>query len=199
MKSRRRCATRYWPCAASRARALLKTAPSPASSTSIRRKACSRRRRTCGWPSPRGASKATTSRTCRHRWPAHPGQLLRRPAQRGYRRFRIRDVEGIDDYASIREVVVRRFRKLRDDGDIFPDVLLIDGGIGQLHAAASAGRIEGHRAPPGQSCEEGGDGLYAPALRRPAPPPPHAGPAPAAVRPRRSAPLRTTLPPHPAS
>jgi excinuclease ABC subunit C len=54
------------------------------------------------------------------------------PFKPGYRRYRIRDVEGVDDYASIREVVARRFRKLRDDGDVFPDVLLIDGGIGQL-------------------------------------------------------------------
>jgi excinuclease ABC subunit C len=57
------------------------------------------------------------------------------PFKPGYRRFRLRDVEGIDDYASIREVVARRFRKLRDDGDVFPDILLIDGGIGQLRKA----------------------------------------------------------------
>ncbi|MCI0334471.1 MAG: excinuclease ABC subunit UvrC [Planctomycetes bacterium] len=60
------------------------------------------------------------------------------PFKPGYRRFRIRDVEGIDDYASIREVVARRFRKLRDDGDVFPDILLIDGGIGQLRKALEA-------------------------------------------------------------
>jgi excinuclease ABC subunit C len=60
------------------------------------------------------------------------------PFKPGYRRYRIRDVEGIDDYASIREVVARRFRKLRDDGDVFPDVLLIDGGIGQLRRAIEA-------------------------------------------------------------
>ena len=60
------------------------------------------------------------------------------PFKPGYRRFRIRDVEGIDDYASIREVVARRFRKLRADGDVFPDVLLIDGGLGQLRRAMEA-------------------------------------------------------------
>jgi excinuclease ABC subunit C len=60
------------------------------------------------------------------------------PFKPGYRRFRIRDVDGIDDYASIREVVARRFRKLRDDGDVFPDILLIDGGIGQLRKALEA-------------------------------------------------------------
>lgn len=60
------------------------------------------------------------------------------PFKPGYRRFRVRDVDGIDDYASIREVVARRFRKLRDDGDVFPDILLIDGGIGQLRKALEA-------------------------------------------------------------
>jgi len=60
------------------------------------------------------------------------------PFKPGYRRFRIREVEGIDDYASIREVVARRFRKLRDDGDVFPDILLIDGGIGQLRKGLEA-------------------------------------------------------------
>src|SRR4051812_10542211 len=60
------------------------------------------------------------------------------PFKPGYRRFRIRDVQGIDDFASIREVVARRFRKLRDDGQVFPDVLLVDGGIGQLRRAMEA-------------------------------------------------------------
>jgi excinuclease ABC subunit C len=62
------------------------------------------------------------------------------PFKPGYRRFRIRDVEGIDDYAAIREVVARRFRKLRDDGDVFPDILLVDGGLGQLRKALEAFR-----------------------------------------------------------
>ncbi len=63
------------------------------------------------------------------------------PFKPGYRRYRIRDVEGVDDYASIREVVARRFRKLRDDGDVFPDVLLVDGGLGQLRKALEAFRV----------------------------------------------------------
>lgn len=63
------------------------------------------------------------------------------PFKPGYRRFRIRDVEGVDDYASIREVVARRFRKLRDDGDVFPDILLVDGGIGQLRKALEAFKV----------------------------------------------------------
>jgi len=62
------------------------------------------------------------------------------PFKPGYRRFRIRDVSGIDDFRSIYEVVSRRFRKLSDDGEAFPDVLLIDGGKGQLNAALAAFR-----------------------------------------------------------
>jgi excinuclease ABC subunit C len=60
------------------------------------------------------------------------------PFKPGYKRFRIRDVSGPDDYASIFEVVARRFQRLREEGEVFPDVLLIDGGRGQLNAALSA-------------------------------------------------------------
>ena len=60
------------------------------------------------------------------------------PFKPGYRRYRIREVEGIDDYASMQEVVSRRFSKLRDNEDVFPDILLIDGGKGQLGCAVKA-------------------------------------------------------------
>lgn len=60
------------------------------------------------------------------------------PFKPGYRRFKIRSVEGVDDFASMREVVSRRFRRLNEEDDIFPDILLIDGGKGQLNAARDA-------------------------------------------------------------
>ncbi|MFK7776997.1 MAG: excinuclease ABC subunit UvrC [Gimesia sp.] len=60
------------------------------------------------------------------------------PFKHGYKRFKIRTVKGIDDYASIREVVSRRIRRLHQDGESFPDILLIDGGKGQLNAAMTA-------------------------------------------------------------
>ena len=60
------------------------------------------------------------------------------PFKSGYRKYRIKTVEGIDDYAMIREVVTRRFRRLDEEGKVFPDVLLIDGGVGQLNAARGA-------------------------------------------------------------
>jgi excinuclease ABC subunit C len=60
------------------------------------------------------------------------------PFKPGYRRFRIREVKGVDDYASIHEVVARRFRRLDAEGEVFPDILLIDGGKGQLNKAVVA-------------------------------------------------------------
>lgn len=63
------------------------------------------------------------------------------PFKPGYRRFKIKSVAGVDDFASIREVVFRRFRRLRDEESVFPDILLIDGGKGQLNAALEALRL----------------------------------------------------------
>jgi excinuclease ABC subunit C len=60
------------------------------------------------------------------------------PFKPGYKRYRIRAVQGIDDFRSIHEVVSRRFARLHDESEIFPDVLLIDGGKGQLSAAMAA-------------------------------------------------------------
>ncbi len=57
------------------------------------------------------------------------------PFKPNYRRFKIRDVHGVDDYASIREIIGRRFQRLQDESQMFPDLLLIDGGKGQLGAA----------------------------------------------------------------
>ena len=56
----------------------------------------------------------------------------------GYRRYRIRTAEAGDDYAAIREVVGRRYQRAGMDEELFPDVILIDGGKGQLAAAFSA-------------------------------------------------------------
>jgi excinuclease ABC subunit C len=47
-------------------------------------------------------------------------------------------VAGVDDFASIHEVVARRFQRLNDEGQVFPDILLIDGGKGQLNAGMAA-------------------------------------------------------------
>ena len=55
-----------------------------------------------------------------------------------YRKFIVRSVQGVDDFASMREVVGRRYKRLRDENKPFPSLVLIDGGLGQLHAAAQA-------------------------------------------------------------
>jgi excinuclease ABC subunit C len=61
-----------------------------------------------------------------------------RPFKNGYRRFQIKSVEGQDDYAMIREVITRRYRHAAQGDELYPDVILIDGGLGQLHAALEA-------------------------------------------------------------
>jgi excinuclease ABC subunit C len=58
-----------------------------------------------------------------------------RPDKSNYRRFKIRDVKDIDDYAMIREVVRRRYKRLKEEGKAFPDLIIIDGGRAHLRAA----------------------------------------------------------------
>lgn len=57
-----------------------------------------------------------------------------RPFKDGYRRYKIKSVKGIDDYACLQEIVARRYRRLLAGQELRPDLVLIDGGIGQLHA-----------------------------------------------------------------
>ncbi|MFP4681215.1 MAG: excinuclease ABC subunit UvrC [Chitinispirillaceae bacterium] len=61
-----------------------------------------------------------------------------RPNKSAYRRYKIKTVEGQNDFAMMMEVVGRRLRRLQDEGTPFPDLLLIDGGKGQLNAAIGA-------------------------------------------------------------
>jgi excinuclease ABC subunit C len=55
-----------------------------------------------------------------------------------YRKFIIRSVDGVDDFASMREVVTRRYKRLQEEKKPMPSLVLIDGGLGQLHAGAEA-------------------------------------------------------------
>jgi len=61
-----------------------------------------------------------------------------RPFKSGYRRFRIKTVKGIDDYAMIAEVVRRRYKYALRGEELWPDLILIDGGLGHLRAAEAA-------------------------------------------------------------
>ena len=60
------------------------------------------------------------------------------PFKPGYKRYRIKTVDGIDDFKSIHEVVSRRFARLVREGEPLPDIFLVDGGKGQLSAAIDA-------------------------------------------------------------
>jgi excinuclease ABC subunit C len=55
-----------------------------------------------------------------------------------YRKFQIKTVTGVDDFASMREVVTRRYKRLLEEKRPLPSLVLVDGGLGQLHAAAAA-------------------------------------------------------------
>jgi excinuclease ABC subunit C len=55
-----------------------------------------------------------------------------------YRKFQVKTVTGVDDFASMREIIYRRYKKLFDNKEKLPSLILIDGGLGQLHAAADA-------------------------------------------------------------
>jgi len=57
------------------------------------------------------------------------------PFKESYRRYKIKHGEGNNDYLSIQEVVSRRYREAGSNHELYPDVILIDGGLGQLHAA----------------------------------------------------------------
>lgn len=61
-----------------------------------------------------------------------------KPSKSDYKRFEIKTVEGADDYASMREVVRRRYQRLTEEGGKMPDLIIADGGIGQMHAIREA-------------------------------------------------------------
>jgi excinuclease ABC subunit C len=89
------------------------------------------------------------------------------PFKPHYRRFKIRAVEGVDDYASIREVIARRFQRLEDESQLFPDLLLIDGGKGQLTAGLEAFAQLGIMPPAVISLAKRDEEVYVPGAEEP--------------------------------
>ena len=63
---------------------------------------------------------------------------MAKPSKSDYKKFDIKTVEGADDYASMREVVRRRYQHLIDEGGQMPDLIIADGGLGQMHAIREA-------------------------------------------------------------
>jgi len=89
------------------------------------------------------------------------------PFKPGYRRYKIRSVDGVDDYASIREVVSRRVQGLREREEPFPDIFLIDGGKGQLRAALDAFAALGVEPPAVISLAKQEEEIYVPGRPEP--------------------------------
>ncbi len=89
------------------------------------------------------------------------------PFKPGYRRYKIKDVKGIDDFRSIHEVVSRRFKRLHDDQEKMPDILLIDGGKGQLSSAVAAFEDLGIEPPVLISLAKKNEELYRPGESEP--------------------------------
>ena len=89
------------------------------------------------------------------------------PFKPGYRRYKIKNVKGIDDFRSIHEVVARRFKRLSDEGEAFPDILLIDGGKGQLSSAVAAFESLGIQPPTLLSIAKKNEEIYRPGNSEP--------------------------------
>jgi len=61
-----------------------------------------------------------------------------KPAKREYRKFHVKTVVGADDFASMEEIIYRRYKRRLDEGEELPDLIVVDGGKGQLHAALNS-------------------------------------------------------------
>ncbi len=84
-----------------------------------------------------------------------------------YRRFRIRSAPGNDDFASMKEAVSRRYARLLSEGRNLPDLILIDGGVPQLHAAVEALAAQGISSVPVAALAKKEELLYVPGRSEP--------------------------------
>src|SRR3972149_79748 len=89
-----------------------------------------------------------------------------KPAKSGYRKFKIKSVQGRDDYAMIGEIIKRRYLRLRSEKMSMPDLILIDGGKGQLGAAQSALKSVGADIPCVSLAKENEE-VYFPKVKEP--------------------------------
>jgi len=89
------------------------------------------------------------------------------PFKDGYRRYKIQHAQGNNDYLSIAEVVGRRYREAGASNELYPDVILIDGGLGQLHAAMDVFKTMNVRPPMVISLAKKEELVYVQAKREP--------------------------------
>ena len=82
-----------------------------------------------------------------------------------YRRYRIRTVQGIDDFRSIAEVLERRYKKILEEAGVLPQLILIDGGLGQLSFAVEALKALGLVDVPVAALAEKEELLFVPGRR----------------------------------
>ena len=90
-----------------------------------------------------------------------------RPSKSDYRRFKIKTVSGIDDYAMMREVLTRRYSRILREGTPMPDLVVVDGGRGQLNVALSVFRELGIRNQPLISLAKREEEIYLPNREEP--------------------------------
>ena len=88
-----------------------------------------------------------------------------RPRKAEYRRYRIKGVQGIDDFAAIKEVVSRFLTRRSAENKQLPDLIVIDGGKGQLAAAVEAAREAGQERLPLVSLAKREEEIYLPVRR----------------------------------
>jgi excinuclease ABC subunit C len=89
-----------------------------------------------------------------------------RPDKSGYRKFKIKTIQGRDDYAMINEIIKRRYLRLREEKNELPDLILIDGGKGQLRAATDALKSVGGKIPCVSLAKENEE-VYLPKIKEP--------------------------------
>ncbi len=89
------------------------------------------------------------------------------PFKDSYRRYKIKHEQGNNDYLSIQEVVSRRYREAGASNELYPDVILIDGGLGQLHAAMDVFKVMDVKPPMGISLAKKEELVYGQARSEP--------------------------------
>ena len=89
------------------------------------------------------------------------------PFKDGYRRYKIRHGQGNNDFLSLQEVVSRRYREAGQHNELYPDLILIDGGVGQLNAAMEVFHGMDHRPPQVVSLAKKEELVYVPSAAEP--------------------------------